>query len=124
MPNNSIPQIQQWQRFKHPNLVQIEEITVTSEKVYVIKERVIAELFFLLQKEKRFQESVGKFWAFQLGEVLDYLKSNQLDLFVLDFENILIDSKGDLRFNLSVELFKVQSSFTIEYYGKTKSNQP
>jgi len=52
------------------------------------------ELFFHLQREKRFSEARARFYAAEIVLALDYLHS--LDIIYRDLkpENILLDSEG------------------------------
>lgn len=80
---------------KHPFLVGLHYSFQTAEKLYFVLDYVNGgELFFHLQREKRFSEQRARFYAAEIVSALEYL--HKLDIIYRDLkpENILLDSTG------------------------------
>ncbi|CAG5131001.1 unnamed protein product [Candidula unifasciata] len=80
---------------KHPFLVGLHYSFQTSDKLYFVLDYVNGgELFFHLQRERRFPEFRAKFYAAEIASALGYLHSLNIIYRDLKPENILLDSKG------------------------------
>lgn len=80
---------------QHPFLVGLHYSFQTPEKLYFVLDYVNGgELFFHLQREKRFPEVRARFYAAEIVSAIEYL--HKLDIVYRDLkpENILLDSKG------------------------------
>jgi len=80
---------------KHPFLVGLRYSFQTAEKLYFVLDYVNGgELFFHLQKEKRFSEPRARFYTAEIVLAIEYLHS--LDIIYRDLkpENILLDAEG------------------------------
>jgi len=85
------------QNVKHPFLVGLRYSFQTTEKLYFVLDYVNGgELFFHLQRDKRFSEPRARFYAAEIVSALGYLHS--LDIIYRDLkpENILLDSEGHI----------------------------
>eukprot|EP01137_Pigoraptor_chileana_P006815 Opistho-2@51572 len=83
------------QNVKHPFLVGLHYSFQTSEKLYFVLDYVNGgELFFHLQREKRFAEPRARFYAAEITSAIEYL--HRVDIVYRDLkpENILLDSDG------------------------------
>jgi len=108
----------------HPFLVGLRYSFQTADKLYFVLDYVNGgELFFHLQKEKRFSEPRARFYAAEIVSALQYLHSMDIIYRDLKPENILLDSEGHVSltdFGLAkegVELGETTSTFcgTPEY---------
>jgi serum/glucocorticoid-regulated kinase 3 len=80
---------------RHPFLVGLHFSFQTPEKLYFVLDYINGgELFFHLQREKRFPETRARFYAAEITSAIGYLHS--LDIVYRDLkpENILLDSTG------------------------------
>eukprot|EP00128_Syssomonas_multiformis_P001256 Colp12_sorted_trinity150504_noHs@35500 len=82
---------------KHPFLVGLHYSFQTPEKLYFVLDYVNGgELFFHLQREKRFIEPRARFYAAEIFLALDHLHSCGIIYRDLKPENLLLDSKGHI----------------------------
>lgn len=83
------------QNVKHPFLVGLRYSFQTPEKLYFVLDYVNGgELFFHLQRDKRFSEQRARFYAAEIVSALEYL--HKMDIIYRDLkpENILLDAEG------------------------------
>jgi len=79
----------------HPFLVGLHSSFQTKDKLYLVMDYVSGgELFFRLQKEKRFSESRTRFYGAEIASALGYLHVNNIIYRDLKPENILLDAEG------------------------------
>jgi len=85
------------QRIHHPFLVNLHYSFQTEDKLYFVLDYVNGgELFFHLQKEKRFSEERVRFYAAEILLALEHLHVNGIIYRDLKPENILITSDGHI----------------------------
>jgi len=85
------------QRIHHPFLVNLHYSFQTEDKLYFVLDYINGgELFFHLQKEKRFAEERVKFYAAEILLALEHLHANGIIYRDLKPENILITSEGHI----------------------------
>lgn len=64
---------------RHDNIIRFYDYFVDDKRIYLIMEYCPAgELFKLLQKYKRFHETVAAYYTKQIAEALHYLHSKQI----------------------------------------------
>lgn len=80
---------------RHPFLVSLHYSFQTPEKLYFVLDYVNGgELFFHLQRDKRFPEHRARFYAAEIVSAISYLHSMNIVYRDLKPENILLDSVG------------------------------
>ncbi|XP_070277020.1 serine/threonine-protein kinase Sgk2 isoform X2 [Myotis yumanensis] len=80
---------------RHPFLVGLRYSFQTPEKLYFVLDYVNGgELFFHLQRERRFLEPRARFYAAEVASAIGYLHSLNIIYRDLKPENILLDSQG------------------------------
>jgi len=85
------------QRINHPFLVNLNYSFQTEDKLYFILDYVNGgELFFHLQKEKKFSEDRVRFYSAEILLALEHLHCNGIIYRDLKPENILITSDGHI----------------------------
>lgn len=85
------------QKLHHPFLVNLNFSFQTEDKLYFILDYVNGgELFFHLQKEKKFAEDRVRFYAAEILLALEHLHQNGIIYRDLKPENILITSEGHI----------------------------
>jgi len=85
------------QRINHPFLVNLNYSFQTEDKLYFILDYVNGgELFFHLQKEKKFTEDRVRFYSAEILLALEHLHCNGIIYRDLKPENILITSDGHI----------------------------
>jgi len=85
------------QKISHPFLVNLHFSFQTEDKLYFILDYVNGgELFFHLQKEKRFNEDRVRFYAAEILLALEHLHQNGIIYRDLKPENILITNEGHI----------------------------
>ena len=95
---------------RHPFLIGLKWAFQTREKLYFVTDYVNGgELFFHLQRERRFSELRARFYAAEITSALAYLHA-EVDVVYRDLkpENILLDSEGHIKltdFGLAKENF-------------------
>ena len=105
----------------HPFIVGLNMAFQTSDKLFFVLDYCAGgELFFHLGKIGRFPEERAKFYTAQIILALEYVHS--LDIIYRDLkpENVLLDSKGNVRltdFGLSKEGVSSHSSGATSFCG-------
>ena len=93
----------------HPNIVKLKEVMTSNSKIYLVLEFVSGgELFDLIKKSGKLDESVSRKYFIQLIRALGHCRSHTIAHRDIKPENLLIDSQGNLKvsdFGLST-LFK------------------
>jgi len=85
------------QKISHPFLVNLHFSFQTEDKLYFILDYVNGgELFFHLQKEKRFSEDRVKFYSAEILLALEHLHQNGIIYRDLKPENLLITNEGHI----------------------------
>ncbi|KAI2594900.1 serum/glucocorticoid regulated kinase 2, partial [Homo sapiens] len=80
---------------RHPFLVGLRYSFQTPEKLYFVLDYVNGgELFFHLQRERRFLEPRARFYAAEVASAIGYLHSLNIIYRDLKPENILLDCQG------------------------------
>lgn len=98
----------------HPFLIGLRWAFQSKEKLYFVTDYVNGgEMFFHLQKERRFSELRARFYAAEIVSAMEYLHI-EVDVVYRDLkpENILLDSDGHIKltdFGLAKENFHQQS---------------
>jgi len=83
---------------KHPFLVNMRYTFQTETKLYIVLDYINGgELFFHLQKERRFPENRASFYAAEIVEAIDFLHSRGIIYRDLKPENILLEDTGHVR---------------------------
>ncbi|KAJ1673112.1 Serine/threonine-protein kinase Sgk2, partial [Spiromyces aspiralis] len=86
------------QTVEHPFLVGLQYAFQTRDKLYFCINYVNGgELFFHLQRERRFPENRARFYAAEITSALGYLHSINIVYRDLKPENCLLDARGHLR---------------------------
>ena len=84
-------------KLSHPFLVGLHFSFQTPEKLYFIMDFVNGgELFFHLQKERRFTEERVRFYAAEIASGLEYLHSHGIIYRDLKPENLLLTNEGHI----------------------------
>ncbi|ORX65635.1 Pkinase-domain-containing protein [Linderina pennispora] len=114
---------------QHPFLVGLQCAFQTKEKLYFCLDYVNGgELFFHLQRERRFAENRARFYAAEITSALAYLHSMDVVYRDLKPENCLLDARGHVRivdFGLAKEVgpivWRTEGSalYSVEEGGKT-----
>ncbi|KAJ1894381.1 Serine/threonine-protein kinase Sgk2 [Kickxella alabastrina] len=114
---------------EHPFLVGLQCAFQTKEKLFFCLDYVNGgELFFHLQRERRFGENRSRFYAAEIGSALSYLHSMDVVYRDLKPENCLLDARGHVRivdFGLAKEVGPVvwrtegSALYSVEEGGKT-----
>ncbi|KAJ2659549.1 Serine/threonine-protein kinase Sgk2 [Coemansia sp. RSA 1199] len=114
---------------QHPFLVGLQCAFQTKEKLFFCLDYVNGgELFFHLQRERRFGENRARFYAAQIISALAYLHGMDVVYRDLKPENCLLDARGHVRivdFGLAKEVGPVvwrtegSALYSIEVGGKT-----
>lgn len=85
-------------RIHHPHVVNLHEVLVSEEYLYMVLEFVSGgELFHMLARERRFNEAKARLYFQQLISGLKYVHSQGVCHRDLKPENLLIDDKGALK---------------------------
>jgi len=109
------------QRIVHPFLVNLNWSFQTSDKLYFILDFVNGgELFFHLQKEKKFSEERVRFYAAEILLALEHLHENGIIYRDLKPENILLTRDGHIcltDFGLCKEGINSEDDRTITFCG-------
>eukprot|EP01125_Pyxidicula_operculata_P015498 TRINITY_DN5260_c0_g1_i2.p1 TRINITY_DN5260_c0_g1~~TRINITY_DN5260_c0_g1_i2.p1 ORF type:complete len:366 (-),score=78.59 TRINITY_DN5260_c0_g1_i2:1300-2397(-) len=94
-------------RINHPFLMRLHYSFQTPDKLYLVMDFVNGgELFFHLQKDRRFSEERSKFYASEIVLGLQHLHENGIVYRDLKPENLLLDDEGHVKitdFGLSKE---------------------
>ncbi|KAJ2158866.1 Serine/threonine-protein kinase Sgk2 [Coemansia sp. RSA 552] len=114
---------------KHPFLVGLQCAFQTREKLFFCLDYVNGgELFFHLQRERRFGENRARFYAAEITSALAYLHGMDVVYRDLKPENCLLDARGHVRivdFGLAKEVGPVvwrtegSALYSVEDGGKT-----
>ncbi|KAJ1950831.1 hypothetical protein EC988_004238, partial [Linderina pennispora] len=114
---------------QHPFLVGLQCAFQTKEKLYFCLDYVNGgELFFHLQRERRFAENRARFYAAEITSALAYLHGMDVVYRDLKPENCLLDARGHVRivdFGLAKEVgpivWRTEGSalYSVEEGGKT-----
>ncbi|KAJ1722592.1 Serine/threonine-protein kinase Sgk2 [Coemansia erecta] len=114
---------------EHPFLVGLQCAFQTKEKLFFCLDYVNGgELFFHLQRERRFGENRARFYAAEIASALAYLHSMDVVYRDLKPENCLLDARGHVRivdFGLAKEVGPVvwrtegTALYSVEEGGKT-----
>eukprot|EP00002_Diphylleia_rotans_P007484 TRINITY_DN1702_c0_g1_i1.p1 TRINITY_DN1702_c0_g1~~TRINITY_DN1702_c0_g1_i1.p1 ORF type:complete len:456 (+),score=85.60 TRINITY_DN1702_c0_g1_i1:55-1422(+) len=81
----------------HPFIVNLRYAFQTSEKLYLVLDFVNGgELFYHLQRERRFSEPRAKFYGAEIALALDYLHKRNIIYRDLKPENLLLDCYGHI----------------------------
>ncbi|KAJ2304847.1 Serine/threonine-protein kinase Sgk2, partial [Coemansia sp. RSA 2704] len=114
---------------EHPFLVGLQCAFQTKEKLFFCLDYVNGgELFFHLQRERRFSENRARFYAAEIACALDYLHSMGVVYRDLKPENCLLDADGHVKivdFGLAKEVGPVvwrtegSTLYSVEDSGKT-----
>ncbi|KAI8319410.1 Pkinase-domain-containing protein [Martensiomyces pterosporus] len=114
---------------QHPFLVGLQCAFQTKEKLYFCLDYVNGgELFFHLQRERRFAENRARFYAAEITSALAYLHGMDVVYRDLKPENCLLDARGHVRivdFGLAKEVGPVvwrtegSALYSVEGSGKT-----
>ncbi|KAJ2722855.1 Serine/threonine-protein kinase Sgk2 [Coemansia sp. Benny D115] len=114
---------------KHPFLVGLQCAFQTKEKLFFCLDYVNGgELFFHLQRERRFGENRARFYAAEIASALAYLHGMDVVYRDLKPENCLLDARGHVRivdFGLAKEVGPVvwrtegSALYSVEEGGKT-----
>ncbi|KAJ2640137.1 Serine/threonine-protein kinase Sgk2 [Coemansia sp. RSA 1286] len=114
---------------RHPFLVGLQCAFQTKEKLFFCLDYVNGgELFFHLQRERRFGENRARFYAAEITSALAYLHSMDVVYRDLKPENCLLDARGHVRivdFGLAKEVGPVvwrtegSALYSVEEGGKT-----
>lgn len=107
---------------RHPFLVALHHSFQTSNKLFFVLDYVNGgELFFHLQKERRFTEERAKFYAAEIACALGYLHSRYVIYRDLKPENLLLDRYGHIvitDFGLAKEqMNKLENETTRTFCG-------
>uniref|UniRef100_A0AAZ3PKV8 Serine/threonine-protein kinase Sgk1 n=1 Tax=Oncorhynchus tshawytscha TaxID=74940 RepID=A0AAZ3PKV8_ONCTS len=82
---------------KHPFLVGLHYSFQTADKLYFVLDYINGgELFYHLQRERRFLEPRARFYTAEIASALGYLHSLNIVYRDLKPENILLDSQGHI----------------------------
>jgi len=105
----------------HPFIIQLRYSFQTKDKLYFVLEYVNGgELFFHLQRERRFKEDRARFYAAEILLALEHLHSIGVIYRDLKPENILLCPDGHIRltdFGLCKEGLKYDDSVTHTFCG-------
>ncbi|KAJ1930810.1 hypothetical protein FBU59_006927, partial [Linderina macrospora] len=114
---------------QHPFLVGLQCAFQTKEKLYFCLDYVNGgELFFHLQRERRFAENRARFYAAEITSALAYLHGMDVVYRDLKPENCLLDARGHVRivdFGLAKEVSPIvwrtegSALYSLEEGGKT-----
>eukprot|EP00002_Diphylleia_rotans_P017592 TRINITY_DN3411_c0_g1_i1.p1 TRINITY_DN3411_c0_g1~~TRINITY_DN3411_c0_g1_i1.p1 ORF type:complete len:455 (-),score=112.68 TRINITY_DN3411_c0_g1_i1:244-1608(-) len=81
----------------HPFIVNLRYAFQTADKLYLVLDFVNGgELFYHLQRDKRFSEPRAKFYGAEITLALDYLHKHNIVYRDLKPENLLLDSYGHI----------------------------
>jgi len=109
------------QRLRHPFLVNLNWSFQTEDKLYFILDFVNGgELFFHLQREKKFPESRVRFYAAEILLALEHLHENGIIYRDLKPENLLLTNDGHIcltDFGLCKEGIEKESDRTATFCG-------
>eukprot|EP00005_Dracoamoeba_jomungandri_P012885 CAMPEP_0174270952 /NCGR_PEP_ID=MMETSP0439-20130205/46342_1 /TAXON_ID=0 /ORGANISM="Stereomyxa ramosa, Strain Chinc5" /LENGTH=286 /DNA_ID=CAMNT_0015360649 /DNA_START=163 /DNA_END=1024 /DNA_ORIENTATION=+ len=98
-------------RLRHKNVLQLEEVMVSSTRIYIVTELLTGgELFFKLANEGKFDEKVSRKYFRQLILGVEYCHFQGICHRDIKPENLLLDDEGNLKitdFGLAA-LFKTQ----------------
>jgi serine/threonine protein kinase len=106
---------------KHPFMINLKFSFQTETKLYLVLDFVCGgELFFHLQRMRRFPEAQARFYAAEIVLALEYLHSRGIIYRDLKPENILVEDSGHVRitdFGLSKEGLMTQQDRTSTFCG-------
>jgi tRNA A-37 threonylcarbamoyl transferase component Bud32 len=115
------------QKTDHPFIIKMYSTFKTEDKLFMLFEYINGgEIFYHLQRRRRFSEDCVKFFAAQLYLVLNYLHKNSIIYRDLKPENILLDRNGNIKlidFGLAKDKFNPEKLLktvcgTSEYMRK------
>ncbi|KAL7749777.1 hypothetical protein RI367_004653 [Sorochytrium milnesiophthora] len=103
---------------KHPFLISLQYAFQTQDKLYFVIDYVNGgELFFHLQRERRFSEDRVRFYAAEITSALAFLHSKDIIYRDLKPENILLDREG----HVALTDFGLAKEGILESGGKTST---
>ena len=116
------------QRLRHPFLINLHYAFQTQESLYLILDFINGgELFFHLQKDKRFNESRVRFYAAEILLGLEHLHNAGVLYRDLKLENLLLTSEGHIvltDFGLSKEGLTGREARTATFCGTPEYMAP
>lgn len=86
------------EKLDHPFIVKLYSTFQTADKIFMLLEYSNGgDMFFHLQRKRRFSEECAKFYGVQLYLALSFLHSNNILYRDLKPENIMLDKNGNLK---------------------------